>query len=301
MPFSQAFDPIRSLKVAWQLLKQAPLSVLVGTLLPIFVSFVLGVGLDLFLFLPLGLSQSFQRGRPEPWMFVLLFALGSVFGLLMMAFSSWMDAGFGRAVEHALRTGKDSASLVFSGAGRFVVLLLARLLVGLVAFACMLVLVLPILLLMTVFSVLIQTDLPTLIKVAVGAAIGLLWLVGHVYVLLGLSLVTAVVVYEDCGPGQAIARSWRLVRGNRWQLVVFFLFQFLMVLAGMLVCGIGWFVAVPLTEVMRLEAYLALTKAREYPSWWVVTGKFPFDEHKPEDYGSPPVPPPVPPPLPPQT
>jgi len=299
MPFSEAFDPIRSFKAAWKLLKQAPLSVLVGALLPILAQVGFALALDLFLFLPLGLSQSFQRGMPEPWMIALLVGAGLGLGLFMAVFSSWMDAGFGRAVEQALRTGKDQTSLVFSGGGRFLTLLLARLLVGLIVFACMLVLLLPVLLLMTVFLVLMQTDLPALLKLAVGGGISLLWMLGYVYVLLGLSLVTAIVTYEDCGPAQAVARSWRLARGNRWQLIVFFLFQFAMVFVGMLACGLGWFVAIPLAEVMRYEAYLALTRSSEYPNWWVVTGKFPFDEHKSESFGS--APPPVPPPLPPQT
>jgi hypothetical protein len=300
MPFSQAFDPIRSFQAAWKLLKQAPLSVLVGTLLPIFVQFVLAIGLELLVFLPLGMSQALQRGRPEPWVLVLLVALGMGFGLVMTAFSCWIDAGFGRAVEQALRTGQDRTALVFSGAGRLGTLFLARLLCGLIGFACALAAMLPMLLLMMVFMVLMQTDLPVALKLVAGVGIGLLWLLASAYVMLGLSLVTAVVVYEDCGPTEAIARSWRLVRGNRWQLVVFFLFQFVMSLVGMLACGIGLFVAIPLAEVMRFEAYLALTQGREYPNWWIVTGKFPFDEHKPEDFSSPQAPPPVPPPLPPQ-
>src|SRR6185295_16927550 len=148
MPFSEAFDPIRSFKAAWALLKQAPLSVLLGGLLPVLVQFVVVLALDVLLFLPLWMSPGFQRGMPEPGMILLL--------------------------------------------------------VGLIAFACSLVLLLPVLLMMTVFAVLLSTDLPALLKVAVGGGIGLLWLLGYLYVLLGLSLVTAIVSYENCGPAEAI-------------------------------------------------------------------------------------------------
>ena len=36
---------------------------------------------------------AFQRGTPEPWMFVVLCGLGSVLGLLMTGFACWMDVG----------------------------------------------------------------------------------------------------------------------------------------------------------------------------------------------------------------
>jgi len=247
----------------------------------------------------MGFSQSFQSGRPAPVLLAVIFALGIGLSLVMTAFACWIDAGFGRAIEATLRSGQDRTALVFSGAGRLFTLFLARVLCGLIGIACALVAMLPMLILMMVFMVLMQTDLPAALKIGAGIGIGLLWFVANVYVMLGLCLVTAIVSYENCGPTEAIARSWRLARGNRRQLLIFFGFQILIGLVGMLACGIGSFFAYSLAEVMRFEAYLALTQGREYPNWWIATGRFPFDEHKPEDFGS--APPPVPPPLPPQT
>jgi hypothetical protein len=304
MDFQQALDPIRSLKAAWQLLKQAPLTVIVGGLLLGFLEGGNSGGLRFLVsdhgprglrFSGWSLEPAFDELRPV----LLLLVPGVVcVALALFALSSWIEVGFARAVESALRSGRDEVGKVFSGGDRFGAMLLARFLSGLIQLASGL----PIA--AAVLGVVLLSGhggpRPLVILGLIGFV--LLWLVLVFYVALGLFLVNPIVAFESCTPTEALARSWQLASGNRLQLFWFVLLQGLLVIASVVcTCCLGLLLTMPLTQTMRFEAYVALTKGEQYPQWWIGSGRFPFDEHKPEDYGSPPAPPPVPPPLPPQS
>jgi hypothetical protein len=303
MSFGQAYDPIRSLKAAWSLLKQAPVTVMLGGLLLAFLESGGSAGarfnpdldrLDRAENLDEILRQVFDQ--MQPWLLIMI-PIALCIGIGFFALSSWIEVGFARAIELSLRTGRDEIGKVFSGGDRFGAMLLARFLGGLIQLAS----ALP----------LIGAALGVVILArgngfGPGLVIGLvaftlLWSVVMVYVGLGLYLVNPIVALEACRPTEAIARSWSLASGNRLQLLWFLILQFLLTMAGICACCIGLLLTMPLTQVMRFEAYVALTKGEQYPQWWIGSGRFPFDEHKSEDFGSPPVPPPVPPPLPPQS
>jgi hypothetical protein len=297
----KAFDPIRSVQVAWSLLKQAPVTVLIGGLLLWFFRGGGGSGLQ-FLVRGHGLGDAgtradvqriFEQLRP---LLLVLIPLFVCLGLAFFAMSSWLLVGFGRAVELGLRTGKDDIAKVFSGGDRFGAMLLARLLAWLIQTACSLPLA------AVAFIVVLVADRsdPQIVVILGAVLFGMLWIVLLAYVALGLFFVSPIVALESCSPTEAIARSWKISSGNRLQLLWFAIFQFLLGIAGMCLCCVGTFVTSPLAHVMKVEAYLALTKGAEYPQWWVGSGKFPFDEHRPDDFGSP-TPLPVPPPLPPQS
>jgi len=303
MEFSQAFDPIRSLQSAWKLLKQAPVMVLIGGLL---LGFLEGGGTIGFRFRPGRLNfdrvdnpgEFFEQlfGDMAPFMAIMI-PIAICLGLAFFALSSWIEVGFARAIELALRTGKDDIGKVFSGGDRFVAMLLARFLSALIQIAVML----PIgALVFAAFYFGRNEGIDPFVALGM-VAFGLLWLVLVIYVALGLCIVSPIVAFESCSPTEAIARSWKLASGHRLQLFWFLLLQFLLTMAGFCLCCIGWFLAAPLTQVMRFEAYVALTKGGEYPQWWIGSGRFPFDEPTSQDFSSPPPPPPVPPPLPPQS
>lgn len=303
MNFGQAFDPMRSLQAAWKLLKQAPVMVLIGGLLLAFLEGG-GSGGGNFMYRQNG-SHGFGRSPQDefrqvfeeirPWL-LLIIPLILCVGLVFFALSSWIEAGFARAVESALRTGRDGIGVVFSGGNRFGAMLLARLLSGLIQFASALPLI------GVGIGAAILADRQGIGPIGVLLLVGfaLLWLFVMLYIGLGLYLVNPIVALEGCTPSESIARSWKLASGNRFQLFLFLLVQWLVTIAGFCACCVGLFVAVPLTQVMRFEGYIALTKGGEYPQWWIGTGRFPFDEQKSEGFGSPPEPPPIPPPLPPQ-
>ncbi len=303
MQFSQAFDPIRSLKAAWKLLLQAPVTVLIGGLLLGFLEGNGGGGLNFFFrgnelrefpFSRTELERAFEAVRP--WLLLLIPFVLCV-GLALFALSSWIEVGFARAIESGLRTGRDEIGKVFSGGDRFGAMLLAR-------FFCLLIhlaLAIPMIAAAVVVVFLTRSAWPEVLGVLTALGLSLIWLLGTIYIGLGLYMVKAFVAFESCTPTEALSRSWKLARGNRLQLFWFVLLQILLGVAGICACCIGVFVTIPLTRAMRYEAYLALTRGEQFPQWWIGTGRFPFDEHKPEDFGSPRSPPPVPPPLPPQT
>jgi hypothetical protein len=302
MEFHQALDPIRSLKAAWQLLKQAPLTLLVGGLLLAFLDGSGGGGWNFIyrdhgLHFPSGLREALRQAFEDirPWL-VIVVPVGICVWVAFFALSSWIQVGFARAIESALRSGRDELGKVFSGGDRFGAMLLARFLCVVIQFA----LALP--LLGVIAAVLLMDGGSDVLAVLLPLGIALLTIVISIYVGLGLYFVNPIVAFESCTPTEALQRSWTLARGNRLQLFWFALLQGLLVLASVIcTCCIGLLLTLPLTQAMRFEAYVALTKGGEYPQWWIGSGRFPFDEHKPEDYGSPPAPPPVPPPLPPQT
>ncbi|SRR5258706_3452662 len=303
MEFGQAFDPIRSLQSAWKLLKQAPVMVLIGGLL---LAFLEGGG-------SAGAQFNFGKhdfGRAhnprevleqmfedmKPWL-VLLIPLMVCVGIAFFALSSWIEVGFARAIEHALRSGRDEIGKVFSGGDRFGAMLLARFLSALIQVATFL----PVVVLAFAGIYFARHEGPNPVLILGSVAFGLLWLVFELYVSLGLCLVNAIVAFESCSPTEAIGRSWKLASGHRLQLFWFMLLQVFLALVSILcTCCLGLFITVPLMQVMRFEAYVALTKGEQFPHWWIGSGKFPFDEPKAEDFGSPQAPPPVPPPLPPQ-
>src|SRR5258707_15407849 len=118
---SQAFDPIRSLQVAWKLLKQAPVMVLVGGLLLGFLEHG-GSGGTNFIYRDHGprsfanagdVGEALRRAFEElkPWLAVLI-PLACCIGLAFFALSGWVQAGFRRAVELARPPGKRGAGQV---------------------------------------------------------------------------------------------------------------------------------------------------------------------------------------------
>lgn len=303
MQFSAAFDPIRSFQAAWKLLKQAPLTVVIGGLLLMFLEGGGGGGSNFFYREHgfrggAGLSEEFRQVFEEvkPWLLVLI-PIALCVGIAFFALSSWLLIGFGRAIEFALRTSKDDLGKVFSGGDRFGAMLLGRFLSGLIQFA----IALPLAGVILAAVLLSDRGGPDVVLVVGAVAFSLVWFVLALYVWLGLCLVTPIVALETCTPTDAIARSWKLASGHRLQLFWFWLFQVFLSIAGLCLCCIGLLLVSPLKSVMHFEAYISLTKGQQYPQWWIGTGKFPFDEHKPEDFSSPQQPPPAPPPLPPQS
>lgn len=302
MPFSQAFDPIRSLKAAWRLLMQAPATVLVGGLLLWFLEGGAGGVARLSLRMQrLGnlreigeeIGRFFDDLRP---MLLIAIPLAVCVALAFFALSSWIEVGFGRAVESGLRTGRDEVGKLFSGGERFGAMLLARILVALVQLGV----AIPIVALGFGLAFVAGQGRNDALGIAGIVLLSLVWTVAAVYVGLGLFLTKPILALETCAPTEALARSWKLVNGNRWRLFWFVLLQFLLSMAGLCACCVGTLLTAPLTITMRYEAYLALTRGGEFPQWWIGSGKFPFDEPRSESYASPPEPPPVPPPLPPQ-
>jgi hypothetical protein len=269
MEFAQAFDPVRSLKSAWKLFKQTPLTVLIGGLLiGVLESNAGGGGGD---------AADESSAELESWMYLVIPVIVCLV-LGLFALTSWLEIGFARAVEFGLRTGRDELGRVFKGRDRLGTMLLARFLCALLFFASFVPLVI-------LFVAIAHPESSGWTGVQIVAA--LITAFVFVYVWLGLFLVNAIVAFESCTATESIGFSWRMASGQRWQLFWFCVAQILLTIAGVLACCVGLVVALPLTQVMRFEAYVALTQGEQYPHWWIGSGRLAVDER--------PVPPAVPP------
>ena len=285
MRFGDAYDPIRSLKTTWSLVKQAPLSTLIGGLLLALFSGGGGGGGANFG----NISQHHDGSSSIDWSVLLpivLGILGIVLCVVIVCFlvSSWLLPGFARAIQHSLRTGSDDIARVFDASGRFVPVMLTRLL----GLAISLLISLPFVAVTVVAFLIANTHRHAdgaVVLLAVLAALAYLPI--FIYLSLGLSLMQPIAAVEEATPSQALKRSWEIAHGNRWQLIWFFLFTGIFGAIGVCACCIGVFLTMPMAQVMQIEAYLALTRGDQYSSWWI--GRGGFLEHHPQGWGSDPA------------
>src|SRR5262245_49210776 len=112
MEFNQAYDPFRALQTSWQLIKKAPLPLLVGGGVLVITG---GGGGG-----PGNIGNSFEGKDNADWEAMAPFIIGmaGLFCCLAIAFfvvSSWVRIGFANAVEEVLRTGDSDVGKVFDG------------------------------------------------------------------------------------------------------------------------------------------------------------------------------------------
>jgi len=123
-----------------------------------------------------------------------------------------------------------------------------------------------------------------------------------VYIGLGLSFVDQAVALEGLQPVESLRRSWSLVSGHRWMLLLYSIVTGIFAVIGVCACCIGIFLTGTMTEIAKTESYLALTRGGERKGWWIETGSAPASAdpgwgspsqmpEKPVGWGSPPPPP----------
>ncbi len=90
-------------------------------------------------------------------------------------------------------------------------------------------------------------------------SIGLiLLLVPGIYLALRLQFFAAFIVEEDAGILDSMRRSWAITEDSAMKLFLLFLVQFLVILIGLLLLGIGIFIAIPLVYMMYCYAFRLL-------------------------------------------
>lgn len=101
------------------------------------------------------------------------------------------------------------------------------------------------------------------ILATLGASVGVgLCIVPGVIVGLGLWFNQYVVVDQQLGAIDALKESWRLTEGNKVQLFLFALTSSLLMLAGLLACGVGIFVAAPVIGLATATVYHSLIEQK---------------------------------------
>ncbi|HEV8111673.1 MAG TPA: hypothetical protein VGR31_02775 [Planctomycetota bacterium] len=286
MEFNKAFDPIRALQASWKALAQAPLPLLVGGVLLCLTDGGGGGGGGRF--------SSFEHHNGgmrwedvRPFVLPVIVFCGCV-GIALFLFSSWIRVGFANAVESALRTGHATVGQVFDAKGRFGNQVLSRLLTFVINIVC----ALPFFALVVVIGIVTKgfERHEELMLVLIPG--GLIWLPFFLYVVLGISLADQAVSLEGAQPVDSLKRSWSLVSGHRWMLLLYYIVGVVFTLVGFCACCIGVFFTGSLVQIAKSESYLALVKGTERPGWWIEKGF--AAAPAPEGWGTPPPVPPIP-------
>lgn len=250
MRFRDAYDPFRALGGAWTLVRRAPAAMLTGgLLLAIFDS---------------STSFGFQASH-EDWEVALACAL-CVAALVIYGLVSFFSANFATAVERVAVQGQERMSDLFRARGRFWPMALGRLLLGLLILAACV----PFALASAVVGFAVASMGGEEAGVAVGVLTFLLLSPGLIYVVLGLVLAPLAIAFERLGPFDAVARSWRLVSGNRLWLFWFLLVMFVFEALGFCCCCVGVLATGAFSQIAGYEAYLRLV--RDDHELWAVEG-----------------------------
>jgi uncharacterized membrane protein len=85
-----------------------------------------------------------------------------------------------------------------------------------------------------------------------------LLIVPGIILALGLQFTTYLIVDKNMGPIEAMKESWRITNGHKASLFLFGIVAFFIVLAGMLACGIGVFVAAPVIALATAFIYISI-------------------------------------------
>lgn len=89
--------------------------------------------------------------------------------------------------------------------------------------------------------------------------IGLIFLViPGIYLMLRLQFFMAFLVDENTGIIESLKKSWQITKGETLQLFLLMLVQMLVIIVGLLLFGIGIFVAYPVIYAMYCETYKKL-------------------------------------------
>jgi uncharacterized membrane protein len=86
-----------------------------------------------------------------------------------------------------------------------------------------------------------------------------LFLIPGVIASVGLSFATYLVVDRGAGPMDAIKESWRITKGNKWQLFLLMLTLVLLNILGIVALIVGVLVTIPITWLAVTHAYRTLS------------------------------------------
>ena len=283
MEFNRAYDPIRALQTAWKALNRSPLPLLVGGVLLTLTDGGGGSG---------GGSWNDDHHRGADWdqiWPILLPVVGicCCLGIAVFLFASWVRVGFANTVESVLKTGEATVGQVFQSKGRFGNIVFARILVILIHIAVWI----PFL---AAFGIVLaitegferHEELGFLLIPA-----GLITLPVWIYVALGLSLVDQAAALEGLQPSACLKRSWSLVSGHRWMLLLYWVVGWVFSALGLCLCCIGVFLTNTLFEIAKSESYIALVRS-DRSGWWIDERWVP--PPPPQGWGLPRTPPPPP-------
>jgi uncharacterized membrane protein len=86
-----------------------------------------------------------------------------------------------------------------------------------------------------------------------------LLIIPGIYLALRLQFYLAAIVSEDAGIIDSLKRSWEITKGEELELLVLYLIEFLLVIAGTIALFIGIFITIPLIVLMYCYTFHKLT------------------------------------------
>ena len=254
MRFSEAFNPIRSLKSTFEAMNLAPAQLWGGGILIAFLDGCAGNS-----------GQAGQNGQSmgmEEDVLMVLACGGCVVGLLVFVVSCWARPGVFHNLKSVLRTSEVDSQGIFDHRGQFVPMLLARLLKTLVSLVAIVVFCAP-LIGVLIFTMSSGGDLGGMLFILVAIFTVLIGWPALIYIHCGMALTEEIVVFENASPVDALSRSWSLASGNRWAIILFGIVSFIFALCGLLMCCIGVLATTAITTLAWGEAYLQLSAGEE--------------------------------------
>jgi hypothetical protein len=272
MPFRDAFDPIRALKSAFQVISQSPAAIILGGFL-LWICDVARTAIPHPKFAidrPAEELDNIREFAHTAWQALAAVLTGLTLVWLAFAFAfaiaAWLFRcvvfiGFAGTVEKTLERGNADTAGLFDARGRWASMALTRIVCALLFGLS----TLPGIAVAGIVAAAIAagTDKPLLAGLVAGTIV-LCYIPIVVYIGLGLSLAGHAVAIEDMRTNEAIVRSWHLVRGHRWSLLLFWI---VMALLDVLCCCL-LFGPTMVTETAAIDGYLRLVKGAD-PSLWV--------------------------------
>ena len=207
---------------------------------------------------------------------LILVVVAIVLLLLVIAFvfRSLVFVGFVKVHHEILMTGSSSVGTLFSGLGRTIHLMTYSVLSSMIMAGVLAITAIP----AGLLGALAYQQSSLTLGFGAGAAFLVIALPALVYVQLGMSLGSHVVVLEDEGAVGALERSWSLISGNRmWMLLygsVMFLVMIGAAVGGLMALCLGVLVLVPIGRSIidfgYTESFLLLTRPPEETREWHV-------------------------------
>jgi hypothetical protein len=272
MPFRDAFDPIRAIQSAFQVLSKSPAAIVLGGFLLWICDVARGAiphpgfgqkrsGDDFENWRQFGHAAWDALGAALTGLTLLWLGFALAFAIAAWLFRCVVFIGFAGTVEKTLVRGTADTAGLFDARGRWASMALTQIVCGVLTFLSILpgVAVAGI----VAAAIVAGTDKPVLAGIA-AVAIVLFYVPIVVYIGLGLSLAGHAVAIEDMGTNEAIVRSWLLVRGHRWSMLFFW------IVVGLLhvLCCCLFFGPTMVTETAAIDGYLRLVKGSD-PTLWV--------------------------------
>ncbi|MCH2106830.1 MAG: glycerophosphoryl diester phosphodiesterase membrane domain-containing protein [Planctomycetes bacterium] len=244
---NEALNPLRSLNATFETMNLQPAHLWGGSLLLIVVEQITGVGLQF-------IQPLVAVGGEAALVFVLAGACVAAVGSFALA--TWLMSGLFLTFRSTLQTGGPTREGLFDHQGKFVPLILTRLLVVI----CSILLAIPGVGLLMLLLYLGSGDVfymgEVYLVLAFLVCYGLI-----IYSVIGVLFAESAVIFEDLRPTEAIKRSWSLASGRRWRFVWFFFVNGIFALLGFLLCCVGIFATSAVTRLATAEAYLQLSGA----------------------------------------